>query len=61
MMRVVLRGSEPRWVAPVAILLAVLVTVALTAVPIRIAGANPPAAFERYLELSASTPDSWLR
>lgn len=49
MMRVVLRGSEPRWVAPVAILLAVLATIALTAVPIRIAGANPPAAFERYL------------
>ena len=49
MMRVVLRGHEPRWVAPVAVLVAVLVTVALTAVPIRIAGANPPAAFERYL------------
>ena len=49
MMRLVLRGSEPRWVAPVAVLVAVLATVAITAVPIRIAGANPLAAFERYL------------
>ena len=48
-MRLVLRGSEPRWVAPVAVLAAVLATVAITAVPIRIAGANPLAAFERYL------------
>ena len=32
-MRLVLRGSEPRWVAPVAVLVAVLGTVALTAVP----------------------------
>lgn len=48
-MKLVLRGREPRWLAPAAILAAVLVTVALTAVPIRLAGANPPAAFERYL------------
>ena len=48
-MRLVLRGREPRWVAPVAVLVAVLVTVALTAIPIRLAGANPPAAFQRYL------------
>lgn len=48
-MRLVLRGHEPRWVAPVAVLAAVLATVALTAIPIRLAGANPRAAFERYL------------
>ncbi|WP_127784123.1 ABC transporter permease [Rhodococcus sp. X156] len=48
-MRMVLRGHEPRWVAPAAVALAILVTVALTAIPIRLAGANPPAAFERYL------------
>ena len=48
-MRLVLRGHEPRWVAPLAILGAVLVTLALTAIPIRLAGANPPAAYQRYL------------
>jgi len=48
-MKFVLRGHEPRWLAPVAVLVAVLVTVAATAVPIRLAGANPPAAFQRYL------------
>lgn len=48
-MRLVLRGHEPRWVAPGAILAAALVTIALTAIPIRLAGANPPAAFQRYL------------
>jgi len=53
--RLVQRGTEPRWVAPVAVLLAVVVTVALTAVPIRIAGANPAAAFERYLVLPLSS------
>ena len=49
MIRLVLRGRESRWVAPVAVLAAVVMTVLLTAVPIRLAGANPPAAFERYL------------
>lgn len=48
-MKLVLRGHEPRWVAPAAVLGAVLVTIALTAVPIRLAGANPAAAFQRYL------------
>ncbi|WP_121256389.1 ABC transporter permease [Nocardioides ferulae] len=48
-MKFVLRGREPRWVAPTAVLVAVAVTVALTALPIRLAGANPVAAFERYL------------
>lgn len=48
-MRFVLRGHEPRWVAPAAVVVAVVVTLALTAIPIRLAGANPPAAFQRYL------------
>lgn len=48
-MRLVLRGQQPPWLTPVAVLAAVLATVALTAIPIRLAGANPPAAFERYL------------
>ena len=48
-MRLVLRGQQPRWLTPVAVLVAVLATVALTAIPIRLGGANPSAAFERYL------------
>lgn len=48
-MRFVLRGREPRWLAPAAVAVGVLITVVLTAVPIRLAGANPLAAFERYL------------
>jgi len=48
-MRLVLRGREPRWVAPTAVVIAILITVVLTAIPIRLAGANPTAAFERYL------------
>lgn len=48
-MRLVLRDREPRWVAPAAVGLATLLTIALTAIPIRLAGANPMAAFQRYL------------
>ena len=48
-MRILLRAGEPRWLAPAAVAAAVLVTLLLTAVPIRLAGANPLAAFERYL------------
>jgi ABC-type uncharacterized transport system permease subunit len=48
-MRLVARGRETRWAAPIAVLVAIGVTAALTAGPIRLAGANPPAAFERYL------------
>lgn len=48
-MRVVLRAHEPRWLAPASILVAVAVTVALTAIPIRLAGANPVAAYQRFL------------
>jgi general nucleoside transport system permease protein len=54
-MRLVLRGHEPRWVAPAAVVVAVLVTLALTAIPIRLAGANPVAAFERYLFVPLSS------
>ena len=54
-MKFVLRGQEPRWVAPLAVLGAVLVTIALTAIPIRLAGANPPAAFQRYLVTPVSS------
>ena len=54
-MRVVLRGREPRWLVPAAIAVAVLLTVAVTAVPIRLAGANPPAAFQRYLVTPLTT------
>lgn len=55
-MRLVLRGHEPRWVAPLAVLVAALATLALTAIPIRLAGANPPAAFQRYLVTPLSSP-----
>jgi simple sugar transport system permease protein len=54
-MRLVLRGREPRWLAPVAVLAAVVATFALTAIPIRLAGANPRAAFERYLVTPLTT------
>lgn len=54
-MRLVLRDREPAWTAPAAIGLAVLVTIALTTIPIRLAGANPQAAFERYLVTPLST------
>lgn len=47
--RLALRGREPRWLAPVLILLAIAVVFAVTAGPIRVAGANPPAAYQRYL------------
>ncbi len=48
-MRLVLRGHEPRWLAPVLVLLAAVITFVLTAGPIRAAGASPVAAYQRYL------------
>ena len=48
-MRFVLRGREPRWLVPAAVGVAVLATLALTAGPIRLAGAAPLSAFERYV------------
>ena len=56
MIRLVLRGREPRWLAAALVLLAVALTYVLTAVPIRLAGANPTAAYERYLLRPLSTP-----
>jgi ABC-type uncharacterized transport system permease subunit len=53
--KVLLRASESRWLAPAAVLAAVLLTLLLTAVPIRLAGANPAAAFERYLVTPLTT------
>jgi general nucleoside transport system permease protein len=48
-MRFVLRGHEPRWLAPALVLGAVALTYALTAGPIRAAGSNPLAAYQRYV------------
>jgi simple sugar transport system permease protein len=48
-LRLVLRGREPRWLAPVLVLVAVAIVFALTAGPIRGAGANPQAAYQRYV------------
>lgn len=47
--RLRLRPTQPAWLTPVSIGLAALCTLLLTAAPIRIAGANPSAAFNRYL------------
>lgn len=47
-MRLVEHGRDRRWTGPVAILAAVLATLAVTAGPIRLAGANPGAAYYRY-------------
>jgi ABC-type uncharacterized transport system permease subunit len=46
--KLVLRARESRWLAPAAVLVAVLLTLAVTAGPIRLAGANPAAAYQRY-------------
>ncbi len=54
-MKILLRRAEPRWLAPAAVVLAVIVTLLLTAAPIRLAGANPAAAFERYLVTPLTT------
>lgn len=48
-LRLVLRGREPRWLAPLLVLAAVVVVYLLTAGPIRGAGANPQAAYQRYV------------
>lgn len=48
-LRLVLRGREPRWLAPLLVLGAVVIVYALTAGPIRGAGANPQAAYQRYV------------
>ncbi len=58
MPHLVLRGHQPRWLAPVSMAAAVLFTVMLTAIPIRLAGANPVATFERYLVRPLSSQTS---
>lgn len=47
--RLALRGREPRWLAPLLVLVAVGIVYAVTAGPIRAAGANPQAAYQRYV------------
>lgn len=54
-MKLVLRERNSRWTGPAAIAIAALITALLTAIPIRLAGANPAAAFERYLFVPLST------
>ncbi|MET4637305.1 ABC transporter permease [Mycetocola sp. 2940] len=54
-MKVLLRARESRWLAPAAVAIAVLVTLLLTAGPIRLAGANPMAAYQRYLVTPLTT------
>lgn len=47
--QLVQRGREPRWLAPLLVLIAVGVVYVATAAPIRAAGANPVAAYQRYV------------
>jgi ABC-type uncharacterized transport system permease subunit len=54
-MRFVLRSRESRWLAPGSVGVAVLLTLLLTAGPIRLAGAAPVAAFERYVVTPLTT------
>lgn len=58
-MRLVLRGREPRYLAPVLIIIAVAIVFALTAGPIRAAGANPQAAYQRYVLTPLTTTTSF--
>jgi simple sugar transport system permease protein len=48
-MHLVLRAGSSRWRTPIAVGLAVLTTFAITAIPIRAAGADPLSAYRRYL------------
>ena len=48
-MHLVLRAGPSRWRTPIAVALAVVTTFAITAIPIRAAGASPFAAYWRYL------------
>ncbi len=58
MPRLVQRGREPRWLAPALVLVAVALVYAATAGPIRAAGANPAAAYERYVLTPLTSTDS---
>jgi simple sugar transport system permease protein len=53
-MRLALRGTAPRWLTPVLLLITVVVTFA-----IRAAGAAPGAAYERYVLTPLSSPASF--
>lgn len=48
-LRLTIRGREPRWLAALLVAVAILIVFAVTAGPIRLAGANPEAAYRRYL------------
>jgi simple sugar transport system permease protein len=54
--KILLRAGESRWLAPAAVLAAVVLTLLLTAGPIRLAGANPVAAYQRYTINPLTTP-----
>ncbi|HZC69592.1 MAG TPA: ABC transporter permease [Jatrophihabitans sp.] len=58
MIRLVLRSREPRWLAPLLICCAIAITYLLTAGPIRWAGANPMAAYRRYVIWPLTSGDS---
>lgn len=57
-MRLVARERAPGWTGPAAIAAAVVITLIFTAIPIRLAGANPVAAFRRYLITPLSSMNS---
>lgn len=59
-MKLVLRGSAPRWLTPALIVIAAVLTIALTAGPIRLAGADPATAFQYYLIRPLTTSYSLL-
>lgn len=56
-MKIMLRAHQPRWLTPVAIGVAVLLTLVLVAGPIRAAGANPLAALRYYVLTPLTSPD----
>lgn len=58
MIRLAVRGTTPRWLLPALALATVVLTYLVTALPIRLAGANPAAAYERYVVTPLSTPAS---
>lgn len=49
MIRLIQRGTQPRWLSAALIGCALLATFIITAIPIRLAGANPGAAYQLYL------------
>lgn len=55
-MRIVRRAHVGRWLAPAAVAVAVVLTFAIVAGPIRAAGANPFAALQYYVMTPLTTP-----